>query len=146
MLANENLYSLTAGCGNYSSRFFPEHCMKLQILLQADISKALEQLDCLNSVVDRLAFINVPIECYQTLKIAIDSLISAISNSRGNPDVALRAAHSRLDHKHAEDFFVQVEQQWDNPRTSLAVTPGLELGAYIFDRMYRDLYTRALSV
>ena len=54
--------------------------------------------------------------------------------------------HSRLDHKHAEDFFEQVEQQWDNPRTSLAVTQGLELGAYIFDRMYRDLYTRALSV
>lgn len=53
--------------------------------------------------------------------------------------------HSQLDPKHAEDFFVQLEELWSDPQTASAVTRGLELGAYVFDRMYRDLYTRALA-
>lgn len=53
--------------------------------------------------------------------------------------------HSQLDPKHAEDFFALVEPLWGNPQTASAVTRGLELGAYVFDRLYHDLHSRALS-
>lgn len=92
LLANENLDVLTKEYGNYSVKLFPEHCIKLQVLLQTDKSRALELLDFLNSVVDKQASSIVPTESDQTFKTAIDSLIGATKASRKNPEVALRAA------------------------------------------------------
>jgi hypothetical protein len=42
-----------------------------------------------------------------------------------------------LDVEHAAEFFEMVEPEWDARRS--AITAGLELGAYVFDRLYRDL-------
>ncbi|OWK34507.1 TenA family transcriptional regulator [Fimbriiglobus ruber] len=48
--------------------------------------------------------------------------------------------HAAIDERHAEEFFAVVEPTLDDPRTWYCVEQGLSLGAYIFDRLYRDLY------
>jgi pyrroloquinoline-quinone synthase len=49
--------------------------------------------------------------------------------------------HSELDEDHAEDFYQIVEPHWDeDPQNAYAIGQGLELGAYIFHRLYEDLW------
>jgi pyrroloquinoline-quinone synthase len=47
--------------------------------------------------------------------------------------------HAAIDKKHAADFFTLVEDDWHEPTVRPAVEQGLQLGAYVFDRLYRDL-------
>lgn len=47
--------------------------------------------------------------------------------------------HAEIDVRHASEFFAIVEDAWDDPRRRSLVVGGLELGAYVFDRLYRDL-------
>ncbi|MCI0376823.1 MAG: iron-containing redox enzyme family protein [Gemmataceae bacterium] len=47
--------------------------------------------------------------------------------------------HAEIDERHAEEFFAVVELLWDDPARRYFIEQGLELGAYIFDRLYRDL-------
>lgn len=51
--------------------------------------------------------------------------------------------HAEIDERHAEEFFAVIEPKWDNDRRRYFIRQGLELGAYIFDRLYRDLYIAA---
>jgi pyrroloquinoline-quinone synthase len=48
--------------------------------------------------------------------------------------------HAEIDERHAEEFFAVIEPLWDNERRRYYIEQGLELGAYIFDRLYRDMY------
>jgi pyrroloquinoline-quinone synthase len=48
--------------------------------------------------------------------------------------------HAAIDERHAEEFFAVVEPSWDDERRRYHIQQGLELGAYIFDRLYRDMY------
>lgn len=48
--------------------------------------------------------------------------------------------HAEIDERHAEEFFAVVEPLWDDERRRYHIGQGLELGAYVFDRLYRDLY------
>jgi pyrroloquinoline-quinone synthase len=48
--------------------------------------------------------------------------------------------HAQIDERHAEEFFAVIEPQWEDERLRYYIEQGLELGAYIFDRLYRDLY------
>jgi pyrroloquinoline-quinone synthase len=48
--------------------------------------------------------------------------------------------HAEIDERHAEEFFAVIEPHWDDPRRRYFIEQGLELGAYIFDRLYRDMY------
>ena len=48
--------------------------------------------------------------------------------------------HAEIDERHAEEFFAVIEPLWDDSRRRYFILQGLELGAYIFDRLYRDLY------
>lgn len=48
--------------------------------------------------------------------------------------------HAEIDERHAEEFFAVVESLWDDERRRYYIEQGLELGAYIFDRLYRDMY------
>jgi len=50
------------------------------------------------------------------------------------------ALHAQIDERHAEDFFAVVEPSWDDPARRCFIEQGLELGAYAFDRLYRDLH------
>src|SRR5438128_151066 len=47
--------------------------------------------------------------------------------------------HAAIDERHAEEFFAVIEPLWDVAGRRYFVEQGLELGAYIFDRLYRDM-------
>jgi pyrroloquinoline-quinone synthase len=51
--------------------------------------------------------------------------------------------HAEIDERHAEEFFAVVEPHWDDPRRRYLTRQGLELGAHVFDRLYRDLLATA---
>jgi pyrroloquinoline-quinone synthase len=51
--------------------------------------------------------------------------------------------HAAIDERHANEFFTVAEKPWQDPVRNYFVRQGLELGAYIFDRLYRDLLTAA---
>src|SRR6185436_9506590 len=48
--------------------------------------------------------------------------------------------HAAIDERHAEEFFAVIEPAWDDPRRRYFIEQGLELGAHIFDRLYRDMH------
>jgi pyrroloquinoline-quinone synthase len=48
--------------------------------------------------------------------------------------------HAEIDCRHAAEFFAVVEEPWQQPARRYFVEQGLQLGAYIFDRLYRDLH------
>jgi pyrroloquinoline-quinone synthase len=48
--------------------------------------------------------------------------------------------HAEIDERHADEFFAVIEPVWADERRRYYIEQGLELGAYIFDRLYRDLY------
>jgi len=48
--------------------------------------------------------------------------------------------HERLDVRHAEDFFRILADAWSDPVGRRHVEDGLRLGAFAFDRFYRDLF------
>jgi pyrroloquinoline-quinone synthase len=48
--------------------------------------------------------------------------------------------HAEIDERHAEEFFAVIEPGWADAKRRYYIEQGLELGAYIFDRLYRDLY------
>jgi pyrroloquinoline-quinone synthase len=50
------------------------------------------------------------------------------------------ALHAEIDERHAEEFFAVIEPNWDDQKRRYFILQGLELGAYAFDRLYRDLY------
>lgn len=51
--------------------------------------------------------------------------------------------HAQLDKKHAEEFFAIVEPELNDPVKKAQFQKGLELGAYIFNKLYDDLYEEA---
>jgi pyrroloquinoline-quinone synthase len=55
-------------------------------------------------------------------------------------DLVHYALHAQIDERHAEEFFAVIEPKWDDPARRYFIEQGLELGAYAFDRLYRDLY------
>jgi pyrroloquinoline-quinone synthase len=57
-------------------------------------------------------------------------------------DLTHYALHSELDVRHAEEFFAIVEPAWDEAHGQAAIRQGLELGAYAFDQLYRNLIPR----
>ena len=48
--------------------------------------------------------------------------------------------HAEIDERHAEEFFAVIELPWDDEHRRYFIKQGLQLGAYIFDRLYRDMY------
>ncbi len=52
--------------------------------------------------------------------------------------------HAAIDERHAEEFFAVIEPAWSDERRRYYIDQGLELGAYVFDRLYRYLYAMSL--
>jgi pyrroloquinoline quinone (PQQ) biosynthesis protein C len=51
------------------------------------------------------------------------------------------ALHAELDVRHSDDFFATLQPTWErDARARYLVEQGFRLGAYVFDRLYRDLY------
>lgn len=48
--------------------------------------------------------------------------------------------HAQIDERHAEEFFAVIEPLWEDAARRYFIEQGLDLGAYVFDRLYRDLW------
>ena len=48
--------------------------------------------------------------------------------------------HSTLDRRHAREFFDIIEDKWQDKTSSYMIKQGIEMGVYIFNRLYEDLY------
>ncbi len=51
--------------------------------------------------------------------------------------------HAEIDERHAAEFFAVVAPLWEDPARRYYIEQGLELGAYIFNRLYQDLLATA---
>lgn len=47
--------------------------------------------------------------------------------------------HAEIDERHAEEFFAIIEPLWPEKQKRYYIQQGLDLGGYIFDRLYRDM-------
>lgn len=89
--------------------------------------------------------IEVGIGCMGIIEMAFASISAIIGNAvveRGwikQEELVHYKLHAEIDRRHAEEFFRVVERDWDDPKKQYFIKQGLELGAYIFDRLYRDL-------
>lgn len=54
--------------------------------------------------------------------------------------------HERIDIGHAADFFRVLAAAWATPQGRRHVEDGLRLGAFVFDRLYRDLHASVQAV
>lgn len=81
----------------------------------------------------------------------IEDLFSGISAEIGQaivardwlrrPDLVHYTTHETLDVEHAEGFYASLYEPWDrHPRFRYQISQGLELGAYVFMRLYKDLW------
>ncbi len=59
--------------------------------------------------------------------------------SRSDKNLLHYKLHAEIDTRHAEEFFCVVERSWNDPTKQYFIKQGLELGAYVFNRLYRDL-------
>jgi pyrroloquinoline-quinone synthase len=51
------------------------------------------------------------------------------------------STHEKLDIRHSDDFFATLAPAWnESGERSYLIAQGLRLGAYVFDRLYRDLH------
>ena len=103
-----------------------------------------------NTTLTGLALMDDPRTAMAALGI-IEDLFSAISGELGAGiaargwlpagDIVHYAVHEHLDQEHAEDFYTPLYDGFaSDPFARYQIEQGLELGAYIFLRMYRDLY------
>ena len=51
--------------------------------------------------------------------------------------------HAEIDERHAEEFFAVIEPLWPQKQKRYYIQQGLDLGGYIFDRLYRDMLRAA---
>ncbi len=52
--------------------------------------------------------------------------------------------HAEIDERHAEEFFAVIEPSWADAHRRYLIDQGLQLGAHVFDRLYRELYLAVL--
>ena len=90
--------------------------------------------------------IEVGVSCMGIIEYAfagISEVIGKAAVQRGwvsKKNLVHYSLHAKLDQKHAADFFAVVEPMWKDKKRRYFINQGLELGAYIFNRLYQDLY------
>lgn len=93
--------------------------------------------------------LEVGIACMGSIEHAFAGISASIGSgviARGwvrSEDLVHYKLHAEIDERHAEEFFAVIEPRWDDPARRYAIEQGLELGVYIFDRLYRDLLRAA---
>ena len=95
--------------------------------------------------------VEVGISCIGIIEHAFSGISAAIGNAVVNrgwvegTNLAHYKLHSQIDERHAQEFYAVVEPQWVDSARRYFIIQGLELGAYIFNRLYVDLYAKAGS-
>lgn len=93
--------------------------------------------------------LEVGVACMGIIEQAFATISGSIANSvvaRGwvDPaDLTHYRLHAEIDARHADEFYRVVEASWEDPARRYLIRQGLELGAYVFDRLYRDLLTQS---
>ena len=96
--------------------------------------------------------VEVGIGCMGIIEHAFAGISARIGNAvvaRGwvkPEDLVHYKLHAQIDERHADEFYAVVEPHWNEPARRYLIMQGLELGAYIFDRLYRDLFERSCGV
>lgn len=86
------------------------------------------------------------IACMGIIEYAFAELSARIGNgivSRGwvaRENLVHYTLHAELDQRHAEEFFLLIEQKWTDANKRELIERGLSLGAHVFNQLYRDLY------
>ena len=95
--------------------------------------------------------LEVGVACMGIIECAFAGISASIGKSvveRGwvkSEELVHYKLHAEIDQRHAEEFFAVIESRWDDKHARYLIEQGLELGAYIFDRLYRDLLATAQS-
>lgn len=96
--------------------------------------------------------LEVGVGCMGVIEYAFAGISSIIGKSvveRGwvkAEDLVHYKLHAEIDERHAEEFFAVVESEWVDPKRRYFIEQGLELGTYIFDRLYRDMHEEGMKV
>ena len=89
--------------------------------------------------------LEVGVGCMGVIELAFAAISAALCRgiiARGwLPEARLvhYSLHAEIDTHHAREFFQVVEGRWDDPARAYYLERGLELGAFVFQRLYRDL-------
>ena len=95
--------------------------------------------------------LEVGVACMGIIEYAFATCSAAIGSSVvarqwiAATDLVHYRLHAQIDERHAQEFFNVIEPRWSDPSRQYFIKQGLELGAYIFDRLYRDLHQAATS-
>ena len=93
--------------------------------------------------------LEVGIACMGIIEYAFSACSAAIGSSVverkwvASDQLVHYKRHALIDQRHANEFFTVIEQRWEHPERRYFIEQGLELGAYILDRLYRDLHLKA---
>ncbi|MCG8653741.1 MAG: iron-containing redox enzyme family protein [Pirellulales bacterium] len=89
--------------------------------------------------------VQVGIACLGIIEYAFADISAIIGNALVDrrwidpEDLVHYSLHAEIDKQHAADFFVLLNEDWKSPAKRGFVEQGLQLGAYVFNRLYRDL-------
>ncbi len=115
------------------------------------VSPAVHSFNSVLTSVCAFEEIEIGICCLGVIELAFAEISAKIGKAtveRGfvsAEDLVHYTLHAELDAKHADDFFTLVHQQWKRPTRRVHIEKGLELGAFIFDRLYSELFLYGLQ-
>jgi pyrroloquinoline-quinone synthase len=112
----------------------------------APMSPALRAFNSVLTCACVLDELEVGVACMGIIEYAFAGVSAVIGQAvvqRGwvrQEDLVHYALHAEIDERHAEEFFAVIEPSWDDQARRYFIEQGLRLGAYVFDRLYRDLH------
>jgi pyrroloquinoline-quinone synthase len=155
------LHNLVEEHGDFNEQFF-HHTTFQQFLQRLDVDPLglpgvalwpeVRAFNCALSGACALDDVEVGIACMGMIEYSFADISSEIGRGvceRGwltTETLTHYKFHSEIDKRHASEFFVLIESAWSNSLKRYLIEQGLELGAYVFDRLYKDLHSKALSL
>jgi pyrroloquinoline-quinone synthase len=89
--------------------------------------------------------VEVGIACLGIIEYAFASISARIADAvvkrqwMSEDKLVHYSLHSEIDQQHAADFFHLIKDKWHDRAKRILIEQGLQLGGYVFDRLYRDL-------
>lgn len=94
----------------------------------------------------------VGVACLGAIEYAFATISSLIGNAvieRGwstKEELKHYKLHEKIDVEHACDFFNIIEEKWSDPGRNYFIKQGVDMGVYIFDRLYKDLRATSAEI
>jgi pyrroloquinoline-quinone synthase len=152
------LHNLVEEHGEFQEELFHHNTFQRFLRLLGSVLEEVEKgplwpaLRAFNSVLTSACVLDeleVGIGCMGIIEHAfaeISAIIGRAVVDRGwvKPDEMIHySLHAQIDERHAEEFFAVVEPRWDDALRRHYIVQGQEMGAYVFDRLYRDMLEEA---